>query len=88
MQNLKTYTTNCSYCKKELVRYTKNHPKHTYKYINDTYKNQYDHYCSKECQKNHISKSLTLPCGWCQKDKTITLAEFKKSKSGLAFFNK
>lgn len=88
MQNLKTYTTNCSYCKKELVRYTKNHPKHTYKYINDTYKNQYDHYCSKECKKNHTSKSITLPCGWCQKDKTITLAEFKKSKSGLAFCNK
>jgi hypothetical protein len=44
-------------------------------------------YCNHKCRGKYLCKSITLSCGFCGKNCTRQLKEFKTSKSGKIFCN-
>lgn len=67
----------CDFCNQSFLR----EKKQFYK------KNRKNIFCNNECKRKYYDKTISTECGECKKPVVRHFAEYKASKSGLAFCN-
>lgn len=88
------YETKCTNCNVVFVRHKYDNPQYKYqsslKRNNVTWKCTGREFCSVKCKNEYQTKigNIIKPCGWCSKEVTKYVAEYKSSKSGEIFCNR